>query len=310
MSHTLELQIVGEFWTRDFSYYYADYKEKGFRPTVIEDPSEIKRIVSSTDKSAYCLAVWSYSGDGTHIQLLARQQDLVSGDFIIEADDNRPCIKARVDGTFKVSIYDSGDIKYLKKNLKNGIGFSVPYVHFQREEIDEIPFGREGGVIDGIDWEAFEKMPQAQLLNTDVVDLSKKPSKSKAKPPLKLPINADLHLELDEEVITDTEQAVKNGLRLMVGLAIERGSNSFIVTPDQIVGACSISLEGTTLKINIAGYVEFKADAWVRKYRDQAPFTVTLDSYWDSQGNIRYLGKYNEELGYNDTVQVGKLYLD
>lgn len=307
---TLELHIVGEFSTRAFSYYYADYKENGFRPADIEDPAEVKRLVLSTDKSAYCLAVRSYDSNGTHIRLLARQKDLISGDFTIEADGNLPRIKAKVNGTFEVKINDPDDIKYFKKYLKSGIGFAVTDVHFQREEVDIYPFGMEGGVIDGIDWEAYDKMPKAQLMNTDIVDLSRKPSKSKSKPPLKLPLNVDLQLELAEEALTTTDQAVQNGLRLNVGLKIKGGLNSFIVTPDQIVGSCSISIEGTMLSIKLDGYVEFKEDAWVRKYRTQAPFTVTLDSYWDSEGTIGYLGKYNNERGHHESVEVGKLSLE
>lgn len=307
---TLDLHISGEFFTRGFSFYYPDFKENGFRPTEVEDSKEIKRLVSSVDKSAYCLKIRTYDRGDSHLQFLARQADLISGSFNIEADGKSPRIKATVDGVFRLTIDDSDQIKYLKKNLKTGVGFAITDVHFQRDEIGFSPFGMEGGVIDNIDWDAYDKMPQAQILSTDIVDINKKPAKSKAKPDLALPIKADFQVQLKKEAVEGTKKAIDSGIQLVVGLEIKGGLNSFIVRPDQINGSCSIVLNNTKLLIKIDGFVNFKEDAWIKKYRSQAPFAVTLNSYWDSEGVVRHLGKYNKELDYYETVQVGELHLD
>lgn len=304
---SIDLSIVGEFITRGFSFYYPDYQETGFRPTEVEDPNEVGRLVLSVPKSSYCLALRTYDGSSSHIMLLARQKELISGDFTIEADNEFPRIKAKVNGVFKIEIENPDDAKYLKKQMKAGLGFAITDVHFQREELGPTPFGMEGGVIDGIDWESYEKMPQAQLMGTDMIKLDAKAQKSRAKPLLKVPIKVDLKVPIEKAAFATTEQAVKEGLRLLVGLGIKGGSNTFIVKPEQIVGSCSIYLKKQGLGIQIDGYVEFQEDGWVRKYKDQAPFIVTLDSYWDSEGNTRYLGEYNSECGYYESVVVGLL---
>jgi len=307
---SIDLSIVGEFSTRGFSFYYPDYQEQGFRPTEVEDSKEVRQLVLSVPQSAYCLELRTYDGSASHITLVARHRDLISGEFTIEADNRLARIRAKVNGVFRIEIDDSDDAKYLKKHMKHGIGFSVTGIHFQREELGPTPFGMEGGVIDGIDWESYDKMPQAQLVSTNMVKLDVKTQKSRAKPPLKVPIKVDLKLPIEEDALPTTEQAIKDGLCLSVGLGIKGGVNAFIVKPEQIVGLCSISLKKRELRLQIDGHIEFKEDEWVRKYKNQAPFIVTLDSYWDSEGVIRYLGAYNSELGYHESVVVGQLHMN
>lgn len=304
---SIDLSIVGEFITRGFSFYYPDYQESGFRPTEVEDPNEVRRLVLSVPESSYCIKVRTYDGSSCHIILLAQQKDLISGEFNIEAADKLACIKAKVNGVFRIEIEDSDDVKYLKKHLKNGIGFAITDIHLQRDELGPTPFGMEGGVIDGIDWESYKKMPQAQLIGTDIIKLDAQARKSRAKAPLKVPIKVDLKVPIEKNAFATTEQAVKEGLRLNVGLEIKGGLNAFIVKPEQIVGSCSIALKKRELRIQIDGYVEFKEDGWVKKYKNQAPFIITLNSYWDSEGNTRYLGEYNLELGCHESVVVGQL---
>ena len=180
---SIEVSIVGEFLTHGFSFYYPDYQEQGFRPTQVEDSKEVRRLVLSVPKSAYCLALRTYDGSPSHFMLLARQKDLVSGDFIIEADTKFPRIKANINGVFRIKIEDSDHVKYLKKNIKSRLGFAITHIHFQREELGPTFFGMEGGVIAGLDWKAYDRMPQARLISTDMVKLDAKPRKSRAKPP-------------------------------------------------------------------------------------------------------------------------------
>lgn len=304
----LKFKVSGQFETIGFQFYPDNYQENFFQPKEVESKKEMQSLIASNARADWFLGLRTHDGSKSHFKLALKLSANEGNQFSIEPSSDGRGIIATVDGNFWADVDDDDTLKQLKKTLKNGTAkFSIVEIFMAREEITMKPFGQEGGTLKGIDWDDYPSMPQAVLIENDIVGAAAKPTKTKIPTELLLPIKTTIEKALAPEELTSTQAALDEGIQLNLGLSIPGGSNEIIIKPSDFDGKFTAKIVNKKLKIAIDANVRFKIDSWIKKHANQAPFDITLSSYWDADGSKVFLGDIDPKTGFSADVVVGKI---
>ena len=304
----LLLRIEGEYEVSNVQVFSKMPGENFFRPEIVLINKEFSKILTDGRICDWSVGISTFDGGPSHFTLEARKSVMLpGGSFDVNMNDAGNRLVAKVAGDFEILVDDVDTLKYLKKSLKAAkVGFAVTSLGFERTRDDGATHGLEGGPVTGLNYEDYSSMPLAKLLSTDIAIVASAAPKRKSSE-INLPIKMSIRKSLNSSESKSTKEALESGLQLNVGLTIERGINEFIVRASDISGSVSVEMQGDALCLDIDGFVKFKPDAWVRKYKEMSPFKITVNSYWDSDGAKIYLGKYSKASDSYSDVVVGEV---
>lgn len=301
---SIKILVKGKFETDNFIHEHFDENDPPPRADIIKKQTDVVELLEGFNESKWKLIVQSSNGKGSKISFELRHENISNGGtFSINAHPKKAAIITDVDAEFTYEL-DADKAKELKKSYSAGtLKLYLTNIGARWEIETPWAYSNVSGKIKDGDWEDDNSWPAVSNFESDVFT---KKSATKAKPTLIIPVNIKTSMVIDKSKVKSIKTAIKNGMVTRVGLCIPRGSNSFLVKSTDWVGSSNFSLQGGILNVDINATYTIEVDTWIKKYKDQAPFSIEVDCIFDADGGIHYFGECGED-GYFKAIRVGEV---